>query len=198
MIEETNFGFLYAPVYHSAMRYAAPVRRLLGVKTIMNLVGPLSNPANAQNQMIGVYERSLLLPVAEAAKMLGAKRVMVVCSQDGFDEISPCAPTDVVEIDENGVQREYVVDPAEMGIHYCDKDELAGGDAVENVRLAMEMLAGKGRPAIVTAVALNAGAAIYISAMVDTLQEGYEKALAAIMDGSVSQKIDEVRASSCA
>jgi len=198
MIEETNFGFLYAPVYHSAMRYAAPVRRLLGVKTIMNLVGPLSNPANAQNQMIGVYERSLLLPVAEAAKMLGAKRVMVVCSQDGFDEISPCAPTDVVEIDQNGVQREYVVDPAEMGIHYCDKDELAGGDAAQNVRLAMEMLAGKGRPAIVTAVALNAGAALYISAMVDTLQEGYEKALAAILDGSVSQKIDEVRASSCA
>ena len=99
IITETGFGFLYAPVYHSAMRFAAPVRRVLGVKTIMNLVGPLSNPAGATHQLLGVYEKSLMLPVAQAAHVLGAERVMVVCSQDGYDEISPSAPTDVIEID---------------------------------------------------------------------------------------------------
>ena len=87
VIRKTNFGFLFAPVYHSAMRFAAPVRNVMGIKTIMNLIGPLSNPAGAAYQMLGVYSKDLLLPVAEASKTLGAKRVMVVVSEDGFDEI---------------------------------------------------------------------------------------------------------------
>ncbi len=197
IINATNFGFLFAPVYHSAMRFAAPVRKLLGVKTIMNLVGPLSNPANAENQMLGVYDRSLLVPVAEASKMLGSERVMVVWSHDGFDEISPCAPTEVVEIGEDGKRREYTVSPADFGIGDCDVNELAGGDANENVRLAREMLEGKGRPAIVAAVALNAGATVYISGKAATIVEGYRLALAAIADGSVARKIEEVREATC-
>ena len=198
IINQTDFGFLFAPVYHSAMRFAAPVRKLLGVKTIMNLVGPLSNPAGAQYQMLGVYDKSLMLPVAEASKMLGSKRVMVVCSRDGMDEISPCAPTDVIEIDETGARNEYAIDPADFGISNCAIDELLGGDSHENVRLARAMLDGSGRPSILAAVALNAAATMYISGKTASIKEGYERAVAAIADGSVSRKIEEVREASCA
>lgn len=198
IINKTNFGFLFAPVYHSAMRFAAPVRKLLGVKTIMNLVGPLSNPANAQNQMLGVYEKSLMVPVAEASKMLGSKRVMVVWSHDGFDEISPCAPTDIVEIDADGKRTAYTIKPEDFGLAPCDVNELGGGDSHENVRLAREMLDGKGRPAITAAVALNAGATLYISGQAASIKDGYVRALAAIGDGSVTRKIEEVREASCA
>jgi anthranilate synthase/phosphoribosyltransferase len=196
IIEKTDFGFLFAPVYHSAMRYAAPVRKLLGVKTIMNLVGPLSNPAGAQFQMLGVYDKSLMLPVAEASKMLGSKRVMVICSQDGMDEISPCAPTDVIEIGEDGTKKEYVIDPADFGIAGCAVSELLGGDANENVRLAREILDGAGRPGIRAAVALNAAATLYISGHAKTLKEGYDRSVAALSDGKVARKIEEVREAS--
>jgi len=198
IINKTGFGFLYAPVYHSAMRFAAPVRKLLGIKTIMNLVGPLSNPAGAKYQMLGVYQKSLIKPVAEASRMLGSRRVMVVCSQDGMDEISPCAPTDAVEIDESGAIREFVIDPAAFGIAPCDIGDLIGGDSHENVRLAREILEGSGRTAIRDAVALNAGATLYISGSVQSIEEGYRKASAALRDGSVSRKIEEVREACCA
>ncbi len=198
IISRTGFGFLFAPVYHSAMRHAAPVRRLLGVKTIMNLVGPLSNPANAQYQMIGVYDRSLMHPVADASKMLGSRRVMVICSEDGMDEISPCGITHVVEIDERGTKREYTIDPASFGITGCSIQGLLGGDARENVRLAREMLEGRGDRSIREAVALNAAATLYISGCVETLAEAYTRSCAAIDSGAVSAKIEEVREASCA
>ncbi len=196
IIEKTDFGFLFAPVYHSAMRFAAPVRKLLGVKTIMNLVGPLSNPAGAQYQMLGVYDKALMLPVAEASKMLGSKRVMVISSDDGMDEISPCAKTSVIEIGESGSRREYSIDPAEFGIPVCPLDDLLGGDAAENARLALDVLAGKGRSGIKAAVALNAAATLYVSGHAKTMKDGYARALAAIADGSVAKKIDEVREAS--
>ncbi|HPO02058.1 MAG TPA: bifunctional anthranilate synthase component II/anthranilate phosphoribosyltransferase [Treponemataceae bacterium] len=196
VIEETNFGFLFAPVYHSAMRFAAPVRKLLGVKTIMNLVGPLSNPAGAVYQMLGVYDPKLMKPVAEASRMLGSRRVMVVCSRDGMDEISPCADTAVIEIGEDGVSREYLIHPSDFNIPACTLDDLLGGDAKENVRLAMELLEGKGKSGLLHAVALNAGATVYISGKAKTLREGYERALAAVADGSASAKIEQVREAS--
>lgn len=197
IINKTNFGFLFAPVYHSAMRFAAPVRKLLGVKTIMNLVGPLSNPANAQNQMLGVYAKSLMVPVAEASKMLGSKRVMVVWSHDGFDEISPCAPTDIVEIDEDGKRKEYTIKPEDFGIRTCKIEELAGGDAHENATLALDMLSGNGRLSIISAVALNAGATMYIAGKAASIADGYKAALVALGDGSVTRLIEEVREASC-
>jgi anthranilate synthase/phosphoribosyltransferase len=162
----------------------------------MNLVGPLSNPANARYQMLGVYEKSLLEPVAEASKMLGSKRVMVVCSHDGMDEISPCAPTDVIEIGEDGVRKNYVIDPADFGIAGIEASDLLGGDSVENARLALDILEGKGRSGIRAAVALNAGATVYISGKAASVKEGYALALAALSDGSVSRKIEEVREAS--
>jgi anthranilate synthase/phosphoribosyltransferase len=196
IIEKTDFGFLFAPVYHGAMRFAAPVRKLLGVKTIMNLVGPLSNPAGAQYQMLGVYDKSLMLPVAEASKMLGSRRVMVISSDDGMDEISPCAKTSVIEIGEDGSRREYSIDPADFGISGCAMEELLGGDSAENARLALDVLSGKGRAGIKAAVALNAAATLYVAGHAKTLKDGYDRAVAAIADGSVAKKIDEVREAS--
>ncbi len=193
IIRRTGFGFLYAPVYHSAMRFAAPVRRVLGMKTIMNLVGPLSNPAGATHQVLGVYDKSLLVPVAKAAHLLGAQRVMVVCSHDGYDEISPTAPTDVVEIDAAGKLDSYTIDPKDFGMFLAEGDSLAGGSADENVRLAQDMLDGSGRPALVAAVVLNAAAALYIFGSTNSIGEGVALARTALADGSVARKIDEVR-----
>jgi anthranilate synthase/phosphoribosyltransferase len=193
IIEKTGFGFLYAPVYHKAMRFAAPVRRLLGVKTIMNLVGPLSNPAGATHQVLGVYDKSLLLPVAEASRKLGAKRVLVVCSNDGYDEFSPNAPNDVVEIDEQGKVHSYISDPRSMGISPGSDDGLDGGSAGENVQIAMALLEGTGKREVRESVALNAGAALYISGAAESIALGYEKALNAIGDGSVAELIRCIR-----
>jgi len=193
VIRKTNFGFLFAPVYHSAMRFAAPVRNVMGIKTIMNLIGPLSNPAGAAYQMLGVYSKDLLLPVAEASKMLGAKRVMVVVSEDGFDEISPCAPTYVIEIDEKNQKKEYTINPSDYGIPTCASSDLDGGTGKENVALAMDLIQGKGRPGILYSCALNAGATLYIGGKVKSIKEGFDRALKALQDGSVMKKIEEVR-----
>lgn len=193
IIKKTNFGFLFAPVYHSAMRFAAPVRNVMGIKTIMNLIGPLSNPANAAYQMLGVYSKELLTPVAEASKMLGAKRVMVVSSEDGFDEISPYAPTFAIEIDENNQKKEYTIFPADFDIPTCDPDDLDGGTGQENAALAMDLIQGKGRPGILYSCALNAGATLYIGGKVKTLKEGFDCSLKAIQDGSVMKKVEQVR-----
>lgn len=194
IIRRTGFGFLFAPVYHSAMRFAGPVRQSLGIKTIMNLVGPLSNPADAKYQMLGVYDKSLLEPVARASKMLGSRRVMVVVSDDGFDEISPCVPTSVLEIDKSGNERRYQIDPAEFGIPGTKEEELAGGTGKENARLALDLLSGKGKPAIRAAVALNGGAALYIGGKAESIKEGYDKILEAIDSGLAAQKLEEIKA----
>ncbi|MFH2114403.1 MAG: bifunctional anthranilate synthase component II/anthranilate phosphoribosyltransferase [Spirochaetota bacterium] len=192
-LEKTNFAFLFAPRYHSAMRHAAPARKALGVKTIMNLVGPLSNPANAAYQVIGVYDRSLLRPVAEAAHLLGVQRVLAVASRDGYDEISPCAPTDMVEIGPDGQVHETVFDPLEQGLGSFSCADLAGGDAVENARLALEIAGGSGRPALEAATAVNAGAALYVAGRVPSIAAGYRQAMEALASGAVADKLAQLR-----
>lgn len=193
-IKNTNFGFLFAPVYHSAMRFAAPVRKVLGIKTIMNLIGPLSNPAGAAYQMLGVYDESLLEPVARASKLLGSKRVMVVVSEDGFDEISPCFKTKVFEIDEEGTEKHYDINPADYGIEPCNDNDLAGGTASENAKIALDLLTGKGNVSVKHAVCLNAGAALYIGKKVSSIEEGYRMALKAIENGDAEKKLAEIKA----
>lgn len=193
IIRKTGFGFLFAPVYHSAMHFAAPVRRLMGVKTIMNLIGPLSNPAGARFQMIGVYDKNLMHPVARASVMLGCERVMVVTSRDGLDEISPCDLTDVVEMDSSGSLLEYTINPADYGIGDCSISELLGGDSKTNAALAMDIFAGNGRASILESVALNAGATLFVARKVSSLEDGYKAARAALTNGAVAKKIDEVR-----
>ena len=193
LIEKTNFGFLMAPVYHSAMRFAASVRKVLGIKTIMNILGPLLNPAGAEYEVLGVYSTSLLKDYAKAAKALGAKRVMVVCSRDGYDEISPLVPTDVSQIDENGNENQYVIKPENFGITGCNEDELSGGDGKENARLALEVLNGGGKKTIKAAVGLNTAAVLYLSGKVRTLKDGYKMAIEAIDSGKALKKLEEIQ-----
>jgi len=193
LIEKTNFGFLMAPVYHAAMRFAAPVRKALGIKTIMNVLGPLLNPAGAEYEVLGVYPPSLLEDYAHAAKKLGAKRVMVVCSRDGYDEISPIVPTDVYQIDEKGNENRYVIDPAKFGISGCDEDELMGGTGADNAALAMEVLNGGGRKTIKAAVGLNTAAVLYLCGKARTLKDGYAMAIDAIDSGKVLTKLKEIQ-----
>ena len=193
LVERTGFGFLMATVYHSAMRFAGPVRKALGVKTIMNVLGPLLNPAGAQYEVLGVYTPSLLKDYARAAKALGAKRVMVVCSRDGYDEISPCAPTDVYQIDEKGNENQYVINPENFGISGMNEDELFGGNGNDNAQLALDVLNGKGRATIRAAAGLNAGAVLYLCGKAKNLKEAYEMALDAIDSGKTLTKLQEIQ-----
>ena len=193
LIEKTGFGFLMAPLYHSAMRFAAPVRKALGVKTIFNLLGPLLNPAGAEYELLGVYDVNILEDYAKAAKGLGAKRVMVIHSRDGYDEISPCVPTDVYQIDEKGNENRYVIDPAKLGITGCDEDELMGGNGADNAALAMEVLQGGGRKTIKEAVCLNSGAVLYLSGKAKSIKEGYDMAREAVESGKVLAKLQEIQ-----
>ena len=193
-IRETNFGFLFAPVYHSAMKYAAPVRKALGIKTIMNLIGPLSNPAGAAYQMLGVYDKSLLEPVARASKILGSKRVMVVVSEDGFDEISPCVKTYVLEIGEDGEEKSYEINPADFGLPLCKDEDLTGGTAKVNADMALALLTGHGNTTVKHAVCLNAGAALYIGKKATSIKEGYYAALKALENGETAKKLQQIKA----
>ena len=193
LVKQTGFGFLMAPVYHAAMRFAAPVRKALGIKTIFNIMGPLLNPASAEYEVLGVYSKSLMQDYARTAKALGAKRVMVVCSRDGYDEISPVAITDVYEIDEKGKESQYEINPKKLGITGCTEDELMGGNGTENARLAMDILNGKGRKTIKCAVALNTGAILYVAGKAKTLEEGYKTALKAIEDGTALAKVKQIQ-----
>ncbi|RAX54941.1 bifunctional glutamine amidotransferase/anthranilate phosphoribosyltransferase [Helicobacter sp. 16-1353] len=196
IIEKTNFGFLFAPIYHSAMRHASSVRATLGIKTIMNLIGPLSNPANATFQMIGVYSPTLLDVVAEAAKILGAKRVMVVCSEDGFDEISPCARTFITEIREDNIKHSYSITPSDFGISGCTTDELQGGSAEHNAKIALEILNNpleNKHKTIKEAILLNAAATLYIGGKSRSLKEGYENAKNALETKKALAKLNEIK-----
>lgn len=193
LVQQTGFGFLMAPVYHSAMRFAAPVRKALGIKTIFNVLGPLLNPAGAEYEVLGVYSKDLMEDYAHAAKALGAKRVMVIHSRDGFDEISPCQLTDVFQINEDGKEYRYVIDPSKFGISGTSEDELEGGTGADNAKLAMDVLNGGGRKTIRAAVGLNAGAVLYLSGKAKTLKDGYDMALAAIASGSSLAKLQEIQ-----
>lgn len=193
LADKTGFAFLMAPVYHSAMRFAAPVRKVLGIKTVMNVLGPLLNPAGPEYQVLGVYSQDLLEPYAHAAKSLGAKRVMVVHSRDGYDEISPIAQTDVFQIDEHGKESRYVIDPAKFEISGCSEEELLGGNGADNARLAMDVLNGGGRKTIRAAVGLNTAAVLYLSGKAKTLKEGYDAALDAIDSGIALKKLQEIQ-----
>lgn len=193
LVEKTDFGFLMAPVYHSAMRFAAPVRKALGVRTVMNILGPLLNPAGAEYEVLGVYSKDLIEDYARAAKSLGAKRVMVISSDDGYDEISPCAKTNAYIIDEKGNEATFVIDPLKFGITEAYPEELVGGSGEENAALGLEILNGRGRKTIRYAVALNAGAVLYLSGKAKNLKVGYDMALNAIDSGKALAKLEQIK-----
>ncbi|MDC7231845.1 MAG: bifunctional anthranilate synthase component II/anthranilate phosphoribosyltransferase [Spirochaetales bacterium] len=193
ILARTGFSFLFAPIFHGAMRHAAPVRREMGIKTIMNLLGPLANPAEAECQLIGVYDPDLCPVMARAARLLGVQRVMTVHSQDGLDEISPAAPSRVFFINQDGIETDTVFDPASVGISGFTTDDLDGGSAEENAKMAVAILKGQGSKACAEACCLNAGAAAYVYGKADSIEQGYAMAKEALADGSVVKLVKQLR-----
>jgi anthranilate synthase/phosphoribosyltransferase len=194
VLEQTGFAFLFAPVYHGAMKHVAPVRKELGVKTIMNLLGPLVNPAQASRQLIGVYEASLGPLMARAARILGVKDVMIVFGTDGLDEISVGAPTKTWRyVGDELVEGE--INPESLGVTGFGLNDLRGGTAEENAEMALALAEGHGREALRQAVCLNAAAALYLTGLASSVQDGYDQAEQALASGKVASKLSEVRAS---
>jgi anthranilate phosphoribosyltransferase len=189
-IDELGFGFMFAQAHHPAMKHAAPVRRDLGTRTVFNVLGPLTNPARARAQVVGVYSASLVRPIAEALAQLGARRAFVVHGADGIDELSPTGPNHVCEVVDGGV-RERTIDPEELGVERCSVGELAGGAPHENAELIRRVLAGEpgGRR---TAVLLNAAGAIAAGGHAEDLREGLELARQAIDSGAAAVRLEEL------
>jgi len=197
VLNDTGFSFLFAPVYHGAMRYAAPVRKELGAKTIMNLLGPLVNPAGASHQLIGVYDASLGPLLARAAQLLGAKKALIVFGTEGLDEMSIGVSTLYWLVTPDSIT-EGRFEPSRIGLSGYVLDDLKGGTAEDNANLAKELLAGVGRSALKDAVCLNAGAALWLADQAASIEEGYVQAKRAFEDGRLAQKVEEVRAATTA
>ncbi|MFN2431619.1 MAG: anthranilate phosphoribosyltransferase [Gemmatimonadota bacterium] len=198
-LEAAGVTFLFAPTFHAALRHAAPVRRELAVRTVFNLLGPLCNPAGAGAQVIGVSERALLRPLAEAAARLGAERVMVVHGSDGLDELTVTGPSWVAEWDGSRI-REYTVEPQALRLPLRRADELRGGDAARNAAILRGILGGTdcedgSSAGVVTAAAveialLNAAAALVVAQRASGLAEGLELARHSIESGSARERLD--------
>jgi anthranilate synthase/phosphoribosyltransferase len=192
LLKRAHFSFLFAPLYHGAMKHAAPVRKDLGIKTIMNLLGPLANPAEAEAQLIGIYDESLCEKQARAARLLGVKRVMVVHGRDGLDELSVTGPSRVVEIREDNTIRDYEFHPEEIGLPLFAMEELVGGSPAENAAAGLAVLEGQGKRALRECVLLNAGAALTVAGKADSIGDGYKLAREALDRGQVRKKLEEV------
>ena len=194
-INDVGVGFMFAPNHHSAMKYAAPVRRELGVKTIFNILGPLTNPAGAKQQVMGVFHPDLVGIQARVLQRLGSRRVMIVHGREGLDEISLCGPTMIGEL-KAGEVREYEVQPSDVGLTACDAAALR----VDGIEASKAMLLGaldnKAGPAR-DIVAFNAGASIYVAGLADSLADGVKKALATIASGAARKKLDQFVAHTC-
>jgi anthranilate phosphoribosyltransferase len=189
-IDELGFGFLFAQAHHPAMKHAAPVRRELATRTVFNVLGPLTNPAGARALMLGVYSPELTRTLAEALVQLGAERAYVVHGAGGIDELSPCGPNLVCEV-ENGTVREYELDPLDLGIERSDPSELRGGNPASNAAALRAVLAGADGGHR-SAVILNAAGGIAASGHAENLREGIVRAREAIDSGAAAARLDEL------
>lgn len=184
--------FLFAPNYHTALRHAAGPRREIGVRTVFNVLGPLTNPAGAKRQLLGVYADSLVRPVAEVLAQLGSERAWVVHGKDGLDELTVFDVTHVAEVN-GGVIREFQVDPGALGLAATDRDSIGGGDAATNARIIRHVLAGEPGPAR-GVVLLNTAAALVVAGAAADLPEGVALATRAIDSGQARSKLEELAA----
>jgi anthranilate phosphoribosyltransferase len=189
-IERAGFGFMFAPAHHGATRFVVPVRKELAVRTIFNFLGPLTNPAGATRQVIGVSDPSFLDTIAGALAKLGARKALVVSSADGLDEMSTSGTTRVVEVDGPEL-RSYEVSPEDVGLARARPEELAGGTPADNAATTRRIFDGERGPQRDLAV-LNAGAAIYVAGTVDSLVEGARAAEAALDDGRAAASLDRL------
>lgn len=183
ILKKINICFLFAQNYHIAMKYVAPIRKELGIRTVFNILGPLSNPAGANMELMGVYDQSLVEPLAQVMANLGVNRGMVVYGQDSLDEISMCAPTSVCEI-RDGKFTSYEITPEQFGYERCEKGALTGGTPAENAEITKAILKGEEKGPKRQAVCLNAGAALYIAGKAASIEEGVKLAESLIDSGA--------------
>ena len=186
-IKKHNFGFMFAPGYHSAMKYVGPVRKKIGKKTIFNLIGPLSNPAGVKRQVVGVFDKKLLKIFAEALKNLNLKKALIVNSEDGLDEISPYAKTNVIELDGKNI-REFLINPYDMGINADNFKNIVGKEPDYNSEKIKEVFKGKDNDFSI-AICLNAAAGLLVSNKTNSFKEGYEQLRKHILSGKVENHL---------
>jgi len=188
-LNEVGVGFMFAPAHHSAMRYAAPIRKKLGIKTLFNVLGPLTNPAGAKRQVMGVYDSALLVKQAEVLQNLGSTRAMIVCGDNGLDEISPSGVTHVAELHEGRIS-EYTVCIEDFGLAPVDLSSICVNGVDQAVKILRDSLSGEFEQGK-TAVSLNAGAALYVLGLFESLQESVGLARSVIESGAALEKLEE-------
>ncbi len=189
LLQKLNICFLFAQSYHTAMKYVAPVRKELGIRTVFNILGPLSNPAGANMELMGVYEEELVEPLAQVMMNLGVTKGMVVFGQDKLDEISMSAPTSVCEI-RDGKLTSYTITPEQFGYERCGKDDLKGGTPQENAEITRAILTGADKGPKRQAVCLNAGAALYIAGKASSMEDGVRLAERQIDNGEALRVLE--------
>ena len=191
ILKKINICFLFAQNYHIAMKYVAPIRKELGIRTVFNILGPLSNPAGANMELMGVFDQSLVEPLAQVMMKLGVNRGMVVFGQDKLDEISMSAPTSVCEI-KDGWFQSYEITPEQFGMKRVSLEELRGGSGGENAKITRAILDGTERGAKRDIVLLNAGATLYVGGVAESMEAGVKLAAEAIDSGAAAQKLEEL------
>ena len=195
MLDETNFCFFFAQKYHTSMKYVGPIRKELGIRTVFNILGPLTNPASPEYFLLGVYDEYLVEPITKVLDKLGVKRALVVYGDDRLDEISASSSTTVCEL-KNGYYRTYRIQPEDFGLVRGTKEELTGGTPEENAEITKGILSGEIQGTKRNAVLLNAGAAIYIGGKADSIAEGVKKAAELIDSGAAQKKLEAYIAAS--
>ncbi len=196
VLEEVGIVFMFAPLLHPAMRHVAPVRKALGITTIMNLLGPLTNPAGARRQLVGVAEPGILWLIVEALRELGHKRALVVHGSPGMDEFSPLGPTQVAELREDGSIQEGMLTPGQLGLSTYRVESLAGGSPKENAAIVEKVLRGKDQDGARAAVLLNAAGALYVSGRTESLPDALILAREGLDSGAGYRKLEELREAS--
>ncbi len=189
-VDQVGVGFMFAPNFHSAMKHAVGPRREMGVRTIFNLLGPLTNPAGVPNQVLGVFDAAWVVPLAQVLKKLGSQHVLVVHSDDGMDEISCCAPTKAAEL-KNGEITEFTIEPASLGISGHQLSDIQVSGAEESFSVIQSVMDNQSGAAL-DIVRLNAGAAIYVGGLAVSFEEGVDKATQVIADGKVRRTMDSL------
>ncbi len=197
VLETAGIVFMFAPLMHPAMRHVGPVRRELAIPTVMNILGPLANPAGAGRQLVGVAEPSRLPLLAGALAVLGSVHALVVHGEPGLDEVSPIGPTRVLEV-RDGELREWTIVPEAFGLRLAAAPELAGTDAAGNARVILDVLGGQTKGGARTAVVLNAAAALYVSAIVDDFEAGVRLAEESLNDGAGLAALERLRSATAA
>ena len=190
VLEECGMCFLFAQKYHSAMKYVGPVRKELGIKTVFNILGPLTNPAAAEREVMGVYDESLVEPLAHVLSNLGVKRGMTVYGTDRLDEVSISAPTKVCEFEDNNFKT-YTIKPEDFGLTTADKSEITGGSGEDNAKITLGILKGEIKGAKRDVVLLNSACGLYAAGKAESITEGVKQAAELIDSGKALQKLND-------